>query len=252
MIASLPMYARTANRAAHDRLWTLIRDGLRDHGIAAPDALDHDIDHIDGWARHDLVLGQMCNLPYRARFKDHVTLIGASDYGLADCPPGHYRSAFVARADNPAQTPTDMADARLAYNDALSQSGYGAPQLWAAARGFRFKPHVETGSHHASIGAVAQGDADIAAIDGQTWRMETADNQLTARLKIIGYTDTSPGQSFVTRRGADPQPYFDAITQAIADLQPADAQILGLKAIVALPETAYDLPLPPEATKIPA
>ncbi len=33
MIAALPMYDRPENRAAHDALWSLIRDGLRARGI---------------------------------------------------------------------------------------------------------------------------------------------------------------------------------------------------------------------------
>ncbi|WP_246082533.1 hypothetical protein [Rubellimicrobium rubrum] len=63
MIAALPMYDRPDNWAAHDALWSLIRDGLRSRGNAAPDALDHGTDPMDEWGRPDLVLGQICNLP---------------------------------------------------------------------------------------------------------------------------------------------------------------------------------------------
>jgi ABC-type phosphate/phosphonate transport system substrate-binding protein len=250
MIASLPMYARTSNRAAHEALWALIRDGLRTRGVAAPDDLDHDIDHIDSWDHPKLVLGQICNLPYRARFHDMVTLIGASDYGLQDCPAGHFRSAFVVRREDASKTVAAMAAGRFACNDTRSQSGYGAPQLWAQQRGFAFALHRETGSHHASINAVADHKADIAAIDAQTWWIEAAENHNADALEVIGYSDTSPGQSFITRKGQDTAPYFAAIHDAITQLAPASAQVLGLKAIVALPSGAYDLPLPPEpATK---
>ncbi|PJI91228.1 phosphonate ABC transporter substrate-binding protein [Yoonia maricola] len=252
MIASLPMYARLSNRAAHDALWGLIRNGLRDRGIAAPDTLDHDTDHMDGWARPDLVLGHMCNLPYRGLFHDNVTLIGASDYGLEGCAPGYYRSVFVVHADSHADTPQDMAQGRFVCNDQWSHSGYGAPQLWAQARDFTFNLHAETGSHTTSIAAVAEGRADIAAIDVQTWRIETRENPLVTRLKTIGYTDPSPGQSFVTSKGQDPQPYFEAIGEAITALSPDDASILGLHGIIALPPSAYDLPFPPKQAAIPA
>ena len=252
MIASLPMYARPSNRAAHDELWALIRDGLHDRGVAAPDSLDHVTDHLAGWARDDLVLSQICNLPYRARFKDHVTLIGAADYGLDGCAPGYYRSVFVARADSAAQSPQEMAQDRFVCNEQLSQSGYGAAQLWAERHGFQFRLHTETGSHNASIVAVADSTADIAAIDPQTRRIETAENPLVARLKVIGHTDPSPGQSFIARKGQDPQPYFEAIAEAIAALTPQDAALLGVKGIVALPQSAYDLPIPPKQSAIPA
>lgn len=39
MIASLGMYDRPETMAANDRLWALVRDGLRARGIAAPEAL---------------------------------------------------------------------------------------------------------------------------------------------------------------------------------------------------------------------
>ena len=250
MIASLPMYARPTNRAAHDALWVLIRDGLRDRGIAAPDGLDHGIDHMESWAHPDLVLGQICNLPYRAMFNGRVTLIGTADYGVDGCPPGHYRSVFVVRSDCTAKTPKDLASQCFAYNELLSQSGYGAPQLWAQAQGFQFENVTKTGSHRASIAAVAEGRADIAAIDAHTWWIEQAENPQTAKLKAIGHTTATPAMSFITRKGQDPAPYLDAIACAIAALEPDHAATLGLKAIVALPQTAYHLPLPPKQEAI--
>lgn len=252
MIASLPMYARASNRAAHDRLWALIRDGLQHHGVRAPEALDHEIDHMDGWAHPDLSLSQICNLPYRARFRDNVTVIGAADYGLPGCEPGYYNSVFIVRKDSPAEAPQDMAMARFACNDFLSQSGYGAAQLWAQSHGFQFDPTLVTGSHNASIAAVAEERADIAAIDAQTWRIESGENPMTTRLKVIGHTDTSPGMTFITRMGQNPAPYFEAITAAIERMSAQDAQTLGLRGIIRLPQTAYDLPFPPKHEAISA
>ncbi|MGJ8622582.1 MAG: phosphate/phosphite/phosphonate ABC transporter substrate-binding protein [Yoonia sp.] len=240
------MYARPGNAAAHAALWTLIRDHLRAGGIAAPDRLNCHIAPMDGWAHPDLVLGQICNLPLRKLFIDKVTVIGAADYGLAGCPAGYYRSHFVVRKDSPFRDPIALTDARFAYSEVLSQSGYGAAQLWAAARGAQFRPTLQTGSHKASIAAVAEGRADIASIDAQTWWIETRENPYIRELDIIGHTDPSPGMSFITRKGQDPAPYFAAIRDAIRALPSADAATLGLQSIVALDESAYDLPFPPE------
>jgi len=66
MIASLPMYDRPSNAAAHDRLWALIRDNLRSDGISAPDALDRAVLYRETWGRSDLVVGQICVMPYAA------------------------------------------------------------------------------------------------------------------------------------------------------------------------------------------
>ncbi len=241
MIASLPMYARPSNRAAHDAFWALIRDGLRARQIAAPDGLDHDIDYQDGWQRPDLVLGHICNLPYRARFRGKVTLIGASDYGLPGCAPGYYNSVLIARRPG---KPRDFAE-RFACNDLLSNSGYGVPQQWAVAKGFTLNAMQITGSHRASIAAVAEGIADMAAIDAQAWRIECAENADTRSLHVIGHTHTTPGMTFITRKDQDPAPYFAAIKTAIHTLTRDDQSALGLRDIIALPKIAYDIPLPP-------
>ncbi|MEJ6401256.1 phosphate/phosphite/phosphonate ABC transporter substrate-binding protein [Yoonia sp. 2307UL14-13] len=240
------MYARPWNVAAHDALWALIRGSLRARDIAAPDRLDHDVDYMAVWSRPDLVLGHICNLPYRARFRDKVTVIGASDYGLADCPAGYYRSHFVVRKDAHGDNVRDYALQRFATNDPLSQSGYGAAQQWAADRGFSFVDPVVTGSHAASIVAVAHGKADIAAIDAQTWRHACEGDDPTGDLRIIDHTDPSPGMTFITRKDQNPAPYLSAIRDAIAGLNPAHAIVLGLRGIIALPSAAYDIPLPPK------
>ena len=243
MFASLPMYARPQNAAAHDALWTLIRDGLRDRGVAAPDTLDQDFHCVQGWGREDLVLGQICNLPYRALFRDRVTVIGSADYDLPEVEPGQYFSQWVVRADDQAQRPEDCDGYRLAYNDALSHSGWGAAEANAERRGLRLTPHLSTGAHRASMQAVAAGEADLASIDAVTWRMAKRWDPLTDKLRVIGRTDGSPGMTFITRPGKDPAPYFAAIATAIADLDDAHRATLGLRAIVSLPTSAYDIPL---------
>lgn len=238
------MYDRPGNRVAHDALWSLIRDGLRTRGLAAPDALNRTVHHMRGWERDDLVLGQICNLPLKHLFWDHVTVIGASDYGLADCPPGHYRSHFIVHRDSdPAHL--NARQSRLAVNERLSWSGYGAPQAWAHRTGGPFTNIIETGSHDASLACVAEGRANMAAIDAQTWVMQCRDTPVTRHVKIIGHTDTSPGQTFITRRGQNPAPYKDAISEAILTLAEHHRVVLGLQALITLPESDYDLPAPP-------
>ncbi len=245
MIASLPMYDRPANRAAHDALWALIRNNLRDTGIAAPKALDRDIDHMKGWAHPDLVLGQICNLPFRAKFRGKVTVIGAADYGLAGCPAGHYHSVIVTRHGDANRPFSDFAKARFAANAMMSHSGYGAAQDWAGSHGFTFGAPLITGSHDASLQAVATGRADIAALDAQTWRMQQQDLPAGQEVSVIAHTTTSPCMTFITKHGQDYAPYFAAIAAAIGDLSHDHAQILGLTGIHHLPEVDYDMPMPP-------
>lgn len=245
MIATLPMYLAPDNIGAHDAYWALIRDGLRARGIAAPDALNHTLPPMEGWAAPDLVLSQICNLPYRTMFRDRVTRIGASDYGLEDCEPGHYRSLFVVRGDHPATRPEDLDGATLAYNEAESQSGWGALALWSLVAGIRIRPVLRTGAHRLSMLAVARGDVEFATIDAQSFATLSRTMPEVSQLRIIGATPTSPGQSYITRAGEDPEPYREAISEAIQALATADRELLGLRAVVPLSQAAYELPIPP-------
>ena len=245
MIAALPMYARAENRAAHEAFWAMVRDDLRAAGHAAPDALDHDIDHVASWQHPALTLGMICNLPYRAQFRGRVTLVGAADYGLDGVASGYYHSVFLVRAEDPVQSPDKARNHRFAYNDALSQSGWGAPQLWAQARGFAFTPHLETGAHLASARAVLSGKADLAALDAVTWRdLQRWEPDMTG-LRVIGHSDPSPALTFITARDNDPAPLRTAICAAIDAMPQPHREVLGLRGIVQLHESAYNLPLPP-------
>ena len=245
MIASLPMYDRQANRSAHDAFWILVRDNLRASGIPAPDELDRTTDFVTGWGRPDLVLGQICNLPLRANFLNKVTIIGAADYGIPDCPAGHYNSVFVVHRDAVGDTPCDFARARFAANNLMSHSGYGAPQAWAQSNGCLFRTPLITGSHDRSVAMVADRRTDIAAIDAQTWLQQQRDMPQAADLRVVGVTGHAPCMTFITHQGQDPAPYFAAIENAIAGLAKDDKESLGLRQIISLPAADYDLPLPP-------
>jgi ABC-type phosphate/phosphonate transport system substrate-binding protein len=244
MIAALPMYDRPVNAAAHDRLWAMIRDGLRDRGLAAPDALDRAQPYDAAWGRNDLVLGQICNLPLRAKFRDRVTIVGASEYALSGCPAGHYASVVVVQKDAPETTVLDALQQRFACNDVLSHSGFGAAWMLAQDGGITLTPHLITGAHALSLAAVADGTADCATLDAQTWWMLQSEDSGADQVRVIGKTGCSPCMTFITRLGEDPAPYFDAIHDAITALSEADRTLLGLRAIVTLPASDYDLPIP--------
>ena len=251
MIANLPMYLWPANMAAHDRLWALIRDGLRKRGIGAPDALDYDTGHMDSWGRPDLVLSQICNLPYRARFRGKVTMIGAADYAQPGIEPGFYQSVFIVRADDPARSLPDAAIYGMAINEPLSNSGWGVPLQYALAQGLTLHPVLRTGAHRESLRAVVDGRAGLAAIDGVTWlNMQRWDDN-AARARVIARTHATPGMTFVTALGQDPALYFAAIDLAIKTLSQDDRDTLNLRGIVALPQAAYDIALPPFPADLP-
>lgn len=242
MIAALPMYDRPETAAANDRLWQGIRASLG----YGPETLTRDGDLWDIWQSPDLLLAQTCGYPFRARLHPHVQLIGTPVLALPDCPPGQYCSAIVIRADDPRKAPQDFAKARFAYNEALSQSGWAAPQNWAAARGFAFSNPIRTGAHRASAMAVTEGRADIAAIDALTWEILRTHDRFTDNLRVLARTDPTPALPYITARTRDPAPIFAALQSAIAGLSRADRATLGITGVIRLPASEYlNMPNPP-------
>jgi len=251
MIASLPMYDRPELRAETDRYWALIRQELAARGIDAPEALRRDDEVLlPQWESPSLVLSQTCGFPYRARLHGHVELVGTPDFGNEGCPAGYYRSVLIAKSDDPRGDFDAFDGARLAFNDALSQSGWAAPANHAAARGITLLPAVETGSHRASVRAVAEGRADLAAIDALTWALVSEFDDVSG-VKVIGATDPTPALPYITARGRDAGAVFDAVAAAIDRLPAADRARLRLRGIVRIPAADYlAVPVPPAPDRI--
>lgn len=251
MIASFGMYDRAETAAANDRLWAGVRDGLRARGLAAPDQLTRgEAAYWPAWESPDLVLSQTCGFPYRARLHGRVTLVATPDYGLPDCPPGCYGSVFVARVDDKRLLP-EFRDARFAYNEALSQSGWAAPQNHAATMGFHFAPSLATGSHRLSALAVAEGRTDIAALDALTWAMLLRWEPFATGLREVARTAPTPALPFIAAKGADAGATHAALAEAIAALSPGDRDVLHLRGVVRLSAQHYlAIPTPPSPEQI--
>ncbi len=246
MIASLGMYDRPETAAATDRFWAAIRENLRAQGLAAPDTLTRGEGAFwPAWEDPALVLSQTCGYPFRARLHRRVTLVGTPDYGLPGCPPGHYCSVFVARADDPRDLAA-LAEGRFAFNEVLSQSGWAAPAQHMLSLGMTPRPVLMTGSHRASAAAVAADEADLAALDAVTWALIRRHDPLAAGLREVARTAPSPGLPLIAGPGADRAATFAAVARAIAALSSADRDTLMLRGLVAIPAGEYlALPTPP-------
>ncbi|QBX99589.1 hypothetical protein E2K80_01690 [Rhodophyticola sp. CCM32] len=244
MIAALPMYDRAETRGATDRLWALIARALQDQGVDAPATLIRDTDPWEIWQSPDLILAQTCGLPYRARLAPHVTLIATPDYALPGCPPGHYNSVIIARAADAPAGPSPAP--HPAVNDPLSQSGWAALSVWAIESKLDLKTPLITGAHEASARAVVDGQADLAAIDAQTWRLLTRYAPWTANLTEIARTAPTPGLPLISAKTRDPEPIRKALHNALEALAPADRQMLDLQGFPIIPKAAYlAQPIPP-------
>lgn len=247
MIASLMMYLRPETEAAHGRYWALIRAELAARGIASPAELSNEAEEFSVWRARNLVLSQTCGMPYRLWLHEDVTLIGTPDFGVEGCPPGHYNSVFVVRADDPRETLSDFADARFTYNQTFSQSGYAAAHAHCAPLGFWFSDRVQSHGHRASAQSVAEGRADIAALDAVSWRLIQRYDGFAAGLRVLARTVPTPGLPYIAGRDADRAATFAAVSAAITRLTPEDAETLGLRGLVDIPKAAYlAVPNPPE------
>lgn len=249
MIAALPMYDRAENRAATDRYWSLIRAALATRGIDAPETLRRsDADLLPHWTDPALLLSQTCGFPYRAKLHGQVHLVGTPDFGIQGCPPGYYRSVLIARAGDPRSALAQFDGATLAYNDAMSQSGWAAPQAHATRHGLTLRAGPCTGGHAASLAAIATGQADLAALDAVTWALLCDHDPLAKSVKVIAETDPTPGLPYITAIGRDSGAIFDAVADAITLLDAAERKALRLSGIVRIPAEDYlsvPTPAPP-------
>lgn len=239
MIASLGMYDRPETRSATDRYWGLIRDGLRDAGLKAPETLERTAPFWEVWNSPDLVFSQTCGRPYRLELHDKVTLAGTPDYGLHDCPPGYYRSPFIVRTQDRRVDLAEFRTARFAYNEKLSQSGWAAPQTHVAGLGFQFTDIWQSGGHLQSAQVVAEGRADIASLDALSWEMIKRYDGFSMDLRVLEWTDPTPGLPYIMGLDMDGKLVFDAIRNAIDALDLDDRRTLRLEGLVDIPAPAY-------------
>lgn len=247
MIACLSMYDRAQTAPANDRFWSAIRAALG----TGPAQLTRDRDLWQVWQSPDLLLAQTCGFPFRAHLHSHVTLVGTPDYGLPGCPAGHYNSVLVAHVSRVGDSITTFQDAHLAYNEPLSQSGWAAPVAHFSSLGLRLGQCTQSGAHRESARLVAQGAADLAALDALSWELICRYDPFAAQLTEITRTSPTPALPFITALGRDPAPLRHAIEQAIHTLSDDDRATLRLCNLVNLPEAAYlAIATPPPPDKL--
>lgn len=239
MIASLPMYWQDENAALWREFWRAVQARIDLPDLTPPEQLPDD--WTEHWRSPDLALSMTCGLPLRTALKGRVAYVGTLGFGL-DCTEGFYFSRLIARP-GPMSAPL-----RLAVNAADSQSG------WAA----RFDtgpdiPEIEicdcvlTGSHAASLAAVAEGRADAAYLDAVTWRILRRTDPRAVHVRLAGRTTPWPGLPLIAAKGADVAPLRDALRAACLSFQPEDPMLMGGPlGFHVLDEALYHaLPVPP-------
>lgn len=144
-------------------------------------------------------------MPYISGRCGDSVLVARPDYGLEHANGGTYQSAVICRAESLG----DLAmfrGSRVAINEYGSQSGCNALaghliRQKLDREGPFFGEVVLSGAHRASARMVAEGAADVAAIDAVAWALfAELEPARHARLRVLAWTRPTPVLPFITSR----------------------------------------------------
>jgi ABC-type phosphate/phosphonate transport system substrate-binding protein len=247
-VAALPMYDFPWVADAHDALWSAVARRLDEAGFDAPPRLTRGCDLDALWRDSGLVLSQTCGYPYVSRLKDAVTLIATPQYSFPGCVGAAHLSFLVASKRDARDRLADFRGARAAINARDSNTGmnlFRATIAPLASRG-RFFAEVEiTGAHERSLEAIAEGRADIAAIDCVSFALLNRGRPaLIEAVRVVGESPLSPALPFIASASlpsAVTRSVRVALFAALADDRLAAARAaIGLAGAVLVKAKAYE------------
>jgi len=236
-IAVLPMYDFPWTAEANDALWASMSAGLAEAGVQSPAVLSRGGDLALQWRDSRLIFGQTCGYPYATGLRNAVTLIAAPEYAFPGCEGAAHRSFIVRRASDPRRELAGYRGSTAALNGWNSNTGmnlFRAAVAPIAGRAPFFRAIAVTGSHEASVTAVAEGRADLAAIDCVSFALiERGRPELVACVAVLAESPLSPGLPFIASAGLGAPTIAavrEALLAALADPNLAEARrTLGLK-----------------------
>ena len=246
-IASLPMYDLPELQAANDALWEGLRVRLAASGTPAPPSLDRELPLDVLWRHPRLLLAQTCGYPLGKSLQSVVRLIATPRYAAQGCDGPFHRSVVIVRAGDKAQSLLDTRGQRCAINARDSNTGMNLlrAEIAPLAKGRPFFNEILiTGAHVGSAQALAEGAADVAAIDCVTWaHLRRHRQDLTKGLRVLAWTSRTPGLPLIAADGL-PQTAYRALGAALEDAMADPAlrearRTLLLDGVNILPLTHY-------------
>jgi ABC-type phosphate/phosphonate transport system substrate-binding protein len=215
--ASLPMYGPGVVDEANAALWAELRErlaaaddvdaSLLPESLSSPDDEKGRAGTHGLWLSPQLLMSQTCGGPLVTALCGQVSVVGTPCYSADGCVGPTYSSLLITRRE---LTPCSLREFRAstaAINSTHSLSGYTALMAAAAAvldqgqaeqgeappRLF-FRDVVATGGHQSSVEWVADGRADVAAIDCVTFGILQKHRQdLLENIEVFGRTPQLPG-----------------------------------------------------------
>ncbi len=157
-------------------------------------------------------------------------------------------AAFSSSAEtDPVSSIAALRGRRAAVNGWDSQSGFSALRATVApfTGGGRFFGEVKvSGGHRASLRAVAEGSADVAAIDAVCWALaQRHEPSAFAGLRVLAQSPAAPSLPFITSSGGDPLRHvtmLDALRQTLTAGGPLFRNALFLTDVLPVQDEAYD------------
>ena len=191
-----------------------------------------ELDYHKLWLHPALLFGQTCWGPMELGLSSHVQVVGQPSYDAYEGGQGElYSSALVMRADGVASvaSPDDgsplipldlLRGKRFTFNDTGSMSGYLGLKRDLEAMGESldiFASRSASGGHRGSIVTIAEGRADVAAIDCESWALAQRFEPAAQKVVVVGWTRRRKGLPFITA-ATTPEKTVRAMREALAGL----------------------------------
>lgn len=183
-----------------------------------------------------LLFGQTCGYPLMTNLRKSLTPFCVPCFNVPGTDGKFYSSQLIVNADSSLSSLADCAGKIAAINTTDSQSGMNVLRYEVARLGGSqgyFSSIEITGGHFNSLQAVAEGRADVAAIDCVTFQL-IADEMpgLVERVRGVGFTTQTCGLPFVLPSAAASPAltshYIEALQQACVQTSQASRNCLHL------------------------
>ncbi|MCP4874354.1 MAG: PhnD/SsuA/transferrin family substrate-binding protein [Gammaproteobacteria bacterium] len=190
----------------------------------------------------DLLFGHTCGYPLMTRLKDYLTPFCVPVFDVPGTDGKFYSSRFIIGASSTIDSLAQSQNKIAVINDADSNSGMNV--FRHAVAGLTTSTHFFSsvrisGGHLHSLEAVADGNADIAAIDCVSYQLiEDQWPELTSRVRSIGFSAKTCGLPFVLPLTAvdsvDRNQWVDGLNRALGLAPEAVRKRLHLKGFEAV------------------